>query len=184
MLLLFLFNIFFFYFFVFRFFICFILSFFLSFLFVLFFFFLMIRRPPRSTRTDTLFPYTTLFRSGRARRCRLHHRHLQQERRHRRRLLRVEPSEVRDPAARLPALRVHRLAAAERRRDGGDEHPQADARVEQARTPVGKFADAPQGTQGFRSEEHTSELQSLMRSSYAVFCLKKKTNMSYTNHTP
>ena len=46
---------------------------------------------------------------------------------------------------RLPPVRLHRLAAAERRRDRGDEHPQADARIEQARAPVGKFEDAAQG---------------------------------------
>src|SRR3546814_1761302 len=82
----------------------------------------MIRRPPRSTRTDTLFPYTTLFRSPfttptkptRSRRC---------------------------SRARISASRPGRTV---------------------------------------RSEEHTSELQSLMRISYAVFCLKKKTK---TNHT-
>src|SRR3546814_12815249 len=78
-------------------------------------FFLMIRRPPRSTRTDTLFPYTTLFRSGYVGR--------------RRRLENV-------------------------------------GRGEMAIEPVGL---------ALRSEEHTSELQSLMRISYAVFCLKKKT---------
>src|SRR3546814_4668316 len=73
-------------------------------------FFLMIRRPPRSTRTDTLFPYTTLFRS-----CRAPHRDT--------------TSICRTPPDRSPAP---------------------------------------------RSEEHTSELQSLMRISYAVFCLKQK----------
>src|SRR3546814_7150861 len=95
----------------------------------------MIRRPPRSTRTDTLFPYTTLFRShGRARGpasrpwphpCR-------------------SPRRVSCPPVRAPACR------------------------RQA-----------------RSEEHTSELQSLMRISYAVFCLKKKThhNQAATCHT-
>src|SRR3546814_4915546 len=87
-------------------------------------FFLMIRRPPRSTRTDTLFPYTTLFRSRGT---------------HRRR----------EPAP-------HRQAAAPRQ--GRDSPPWR-------RTPA---ALRP------RSEEHTSELQSLMRISYAVFCLKKK----------
>src|SRR3546814_5620139 len=78
-----------------------------------YFFFLMIRRPPRSTRTDTLFPYTTLFRS-----------------------------EVRELAERLGFAPV----------------------------PLGKLAEGGAN----RSEEHTSELQSLMRISYAVFCLKKK----------
>src|SRR3546814_4261244 len=93
------------------------------------FLFLMIRRPPRSTRTDTLFPYTTLFRSH----------HLQ----HR-------------PAGRGERA-VDRLAGL-RDREGG--------RVQDHRR---------------RSEEHTSELQSLMRISYAVFCLKKKNEVK--NHT-
>src|SRR3546814_18021152 len=84
--------------------------------------FLMIRRPPRSTRTDTLFPYTTLFRS--------------------------------DGMA-APSLR--RGAPAERRTEDRDA---GFRRI--------------LGTGPFRSEEHTSELQSLMRISYAVFCLKKK----------
>src|SRR3546814_3570820 len=85
------------------------------------FFFLMIRRPPRSTRTDTLFPYTTLFRSksgGTTRR-----------------------------AAKMVVLDA--------------DHPDIESFVEW------KVVEE-------RSEEHTSELQSLMRISYAVFCLKKK----------
>src|SRR3546814_11127471 len=84
----------------------------------LFIFFLMIRRPPRSTRTDTLFPYTTLFRSL-----------LNGE---------VEAAQARLALAESTLRREQRLF---------DER---------------------------RSEEHTSELQSLMRISYAVFCLKKK----------
>src|SRR3546814_3449243 len=92
----------------------------------------MIRRPPRSTRTDTLFPYTTLFRSaGDAGR-------------------RAELREQRRPAAHLPARRGQRGQHA-----GGIPQPR-------------RLAPG-------RSEEHTSELQSLMRISYAVFCLKKKT---------
>src|SRR3546814_21015987 len=91
--------------------------------FVFVFFFLMIRRPPRSTRTDTLFPYTTLFRSR--------------------------------PKRRQGARR--------------------------------SFAAARAGAAGrgrrciIRSEEHTSELQSLMRISYAVFCLKKKKTIKTTS---
>src|SRR3546814_15230354 len=96
-------------------------------------FFLMLRRPPRSTRTDTLFPYTTLFRSGHPRR-----RRRQGARRGRR--------DARDD---VPPLR----------RQGGTRG--------RGRRPRGL---RDQG----RSEEHTSELQSLMRISYAVFCLKKK----------
>src|SRR3546814_10829859 len=99
----------------------------------------MTRRPPRSTRTDTLFPYTTLFRSHLHRRPRRH-----------------------PPAAEGPRhrLRVPELRAL-RPPDGAREH----------RLPA-EGAEGPQE----RSEEHTSELQSLMRISYAVFCLKKKTH--------
>src|SRR3546814_2200052 len=93
-------------------------------------FFLMIRRPPRSTRTDTLFPYTTLFRS---------------DRRHR-----------------LP---------------GGLRAPPRNE--EQLMGTV--FVDFPSLVTN-RSEEHTSELQSLMRTSYAVFCLKKKKHNYHYKH--
>src|SRR3546814_10636471 len=82
----------------------------------------MIRRPPRSTRTDTLFPYTTLFRSRSD--CR--------------------SGRGRPNAGHGPAPHANRRAA--------------------------RFPPPP----ATRSEEHTSELQSLMRISYAVFCLKKK----------
>src|SRR3546814_2606137 len=95
----------------------------------------MIPRPPRSTRTDTLFPYTTLFRSGDRR---------QQRARHLRRAVRRQ---VR--AAQLPCPR------------GGERRPAGAGH---------RLRHAPAA----RSEEHTSELQSLMRISYAVFCLKKK----------
>src|SRR3546814_5643417 len=90
----------------------------------------MIRRPPRSTRTDTLFPYTTLFRSGGGR----------------------------EPAAFPQAPgHSHQRAEAGFSRRHGSENPA-------------------------RSEEHTSELQSLMRISYAVFCLKKKKQqLNYLN---
>src|SRR3546814_10388238 len=100
----------------------------------LYFFFLMILRPPISTRTATLFPYTTLFRS-----------------RGLRRLLR--PDRVPVSQAGLRAGSVHPRI-----------HPRPDAGGE---LPAGYAAVA-------RSEEHMSELQSLMRISYAVFCLKKK----------
>src|SRR3546814_3156533 len=93
----------------------------------------MIRRPPRSTRTDTLFPYTTLFRSRRAgfARSRWH---------------RARPSRAADSTG--------GIRAGPRRGPG----------------PGGRT----QWRVNSRSEEHTSELQSLMRISYAVFCLKKK----------
>src|SRR3546814_1411454 len=91
-------------------------------------FFLMIRRPPRSTRTDTLFPYTTLFRSLRRRRAARHQGW-------------AKPT----GAARGGEFYASTLSAFS----------------------VGSSVR-------IRSEEHTSELQSLMRISYAVFCLKKK----------
>src|SRR3546814_9959124 len=101
----------------------------------------MRRRPPRSTRTDTLFPYTTLFRSGGVGQAEIDHRaELDQE------------------------APVGRAAAG--RQLGLDAHFLADRRNHH----VIEFS---------RSEEHTSELQSLMRISYAVFCLKKK---KYTPH--
>src|SRR3546814_11497831 len=96
------------------------------------FFFLMIRRPPRSTRTDTLFPYTTLFRSQDRRVDNFNH------------VMTGRPQDVdlvSDGFTATGKLRGTLWAA----------------------TQIGR-----------RSEEHTSELQSLMRISYAVFCLKKK----------
>src|SRR3546814_3314447 len=99
------------------------------------FFFLMIRRPPRSTRTDTLFPYTTLFRS-----------------------LKVGESCSGDRAG-----FVERQAGTTRKQvAAGIAVTEADQEIRLDR----------------RSEEHTSELQSLMRISYAVFCLKKKILMN------
>src|SRR3546814_1586136 len=86
----------------------------------------MIRRPPRSTRTDTLFPYTTLFRS----------------------VVCDEPPQASERSSHEVLCRTGRFFG----RDG-------DLRGRRDRT---------------RSEEHTSELQSLMRISYAVFCLKNK----------
>ena len=77
------------------------------------------------------------------RRRRFHHRHLLQVGRHGRRLLRLQPSEVRDPAARLPPLRLHRLAAALRRRHRRDLDPQADGQRRQARAPVGEQQAPP-----------------------------------------
>src|SRR3546814_1063605 len=117
---------------------------------LLFFFFLMIRRPPRSTRTDTLFPYTTLFRSAG-------------------RLLR-EGCEVRHPEG--PRSLLPRLGPSAH--PGGlSLHREGTRRSEE---PVGHTRSRPGGAGRRRSEEHTSELQSLMRISYAVFCLKKKTH--------
>src|SRR3546814_5072460 len=95
------------------------------------FFFLMIRRPPRSTRTDTLFPYTTLFRS------------------------------------RL-ALREVQV------RKSDSSHPLPDDQIDRIKNLCLKTHPHLNTDTETRSEEHTSELQSLMRISYAVFCLKQK----------
>src|SRR3546814_2576865 len=109
---------------------------------LLFFFFLMIRRPPRSTRTDTLFPYTTLFRSQEARFGQVSYTGLK----------------------RAVDTMVSRM---------GKENPTlADFDKYKAEGDLEKMALRIVKK---RSEEHTSELQSLMRISYAVFCLKKKT---------
>src|SRR3546814_7362376 len=101
----------------------------------------MIRRPPRSTRTDTLFPYTTLFRSPAVRRSRR----------------RFQRSYRSCPSPSSPCRRQDLM--------------------------LGLFAPFRSSYRNIaaRSEEHTSELQSLMRISYAVFCLKKKkkTNIVY-----
>src|SRR3546814_6508307 len=104
----------------------------------------MIRRPPRSTRTATLFPYTTLFRSARGRWL-------------------MEGAGR--PGRAWPPVR----RAAPRWRGRGAEIAPADRA-----TGAGDRRDLA-GSAVDRSEEHTSELQSLMRISYAVFCLKKKT---------
>src|SRR3546814_2166825 len=114
-------------------------------------FFLMIRRPPRSTRTDTLFPYTTLFRSGDGRRG-------------------IGPNAGQRAQARLV---VGKAPAMVRRHAFGTGVQIARPRVvAEARPGVEHIVEI-----GGRSEEHTSELQSLMRISYAVFCLKKKNNI-------
>src|SRR3546814_1418475 len=117
----------------------------------------MIRRPPRSTRTDTLFPYTTLVRSeGRPRGLRERQARGAEQLRRRpgvHREIHPQSAPYRDPDPRRPA-RQHPLSQRTRM-----QHP----------------APPPEGGRGSRSEEHTSELKSLMRTSYAVFCLKKKT---------
>src|SRR3546814_5070454 len=112
----------------------------------------MTLRPPRSTRTDTLFPYTTLFRS------------VVDERQQREGAGRKE-NLVRHPVVRLFMRNRadHRMMAIGPVRD-------AEAR-----------GVARRRAASLRSEEHTSELQSLMRISYAVFCLKNKTT-SHTQH--
>src|SRR3546814_3076865 len=105
----------------------------------------MIRRPPRSTRTDTLFPYTTLFRSDGIRR---------------------QSGQVGSEPTTGPRL----SPAPERKRS-------PSRRLWWSQTQLMK-------RRGPRSEEHTSELQSLMRISYAVFCLKKKKKKNNTHTQP
>src|SRR3546814_3102187 len=117
----------------------------------------MIRRPPRSTRTDTLFPYTTLFRSPDAAGPRHSPASLRESERARR-------GQVHEPDT------VARFGRADHRTA-----PSAARFRRSALTPP--RARRPHANT--RSEEHTSELQSLMRISYAVFCLKKKTQKQY-----
>src|SRR3546814_3880125 len=105
----------------------------------------MIRRPPRSTRTDTLFPYTTLFRSIKS---------------------------VCAPRDKDPEFLMQSISKFwEETCQCFPASPQLSA---------GSLPDADNRN---RSEEHTSELQSLMRISYAVFCLKKKIKRKYTNYS-
>src|SRR3546814_4859926 len=104
----------------------------------------MIRRPPRSNRTDTLCPSTTLFRS-------------------RQQCVLDEGFASRHRAGEHAALAVHQLG----RRIGDDIGAEFERTLERG---------------GRRSEEHTSELQSLMRTSYAVLCLKKKISRALINN--
>src|SRR3546814_8154763 len=107
----------------------------------------MIRRPPISTPSDTLFPYTTLFRSK-------------------------EPAQMGSARRRHNASYTAAMSSPSRR-----------IRWRKLLRWLGILAIAWLGSTWLaRSEEHTSELQSLMRISYAVFCLKKKNNTNYTQH--
>src|SRR3546814_6223997 len=124
----------------------------------------MIRRPPRSTRTDTLFPYTTLFRS-------VEDRHAEIPRREVAGIDRLE--QVAAQEIRIGTGDLDRLVPC-RRLDA--EHGLPVEFDEFARTLIVDEAEGMNAEAFDRSEEHTSELQSLMRISYAVFCLKKKKN--------
>src|SRR3546814_10204611 len=132
----------------------------------------MIRRPPRSTRTDTLFPYTTLFRSNHP-----HH-----------------------PGINAIALSINRVASVDIREMRVENYPsypvalfdrwrsvrlgKLDFRNSNTVETTYKTNVLQHGRAGERSEEHTSELQSLMRISYAVFCLKKQKKLTNTTkHT-
>src|SRR3546814_6871537 len=129
------------------------------------FFFLMIRRPPRSTRTDTLFPYTTLFRSYRP----------------------ARRKELRRPICRPPANWSPDLAKARRKRKARRRNAAPIAcpcALQATDGPPSASSSRPDRPHTIdRSEEHTSELQSLMRISYAVICLKKtKKSINLTNN--
>src|SRR3546814_9116132 len=110
----------------------------------------MIRRPPRSTRTDTLFPYTTLFRSGPT--------------------LPTGRAPVLEPTSVGTVAHDENRVRAQYNRD----------RPKSARHGLKVGRELHWLGSRRRSEEHTSELQSLMRISYAVFCLKKKNNNTPT----
>src|SRR3546814_5634014 len=126
---------------------------------LVFFFFLMIRRPPRSTRTDTLFPYTTLFRS------------------------RIPVDDIALPRREAFGLALEARALDAREHgftlafdfDLGLDLPEGRRDVEFAADAKARdaFEHEVEASIVERSEEHTSELQSLMRLSYAVFCLQK-----------
>src|SRR3546814_1399495 len=134
------------------------------------FFFLMIRRPPRSTRTDTLFPYTTLFRSR-------------------------EHALLNAPDFKLLSVVLRESLEAALTGAGLPYAPDDGARLIQAVKDARPFDDVAPALERLRtkyktailsnserrSEEHTSELQSLMRISYAVFCLKKKHKIHTTD---
>src|SRR3546814_10116651 len=125
-------------------------------IFLFFFFFLMLRRPPRSTRTHTLFPYTTLFRS----------------------LVADHMRSVADLSGSFSAktIKGHRYWYYQYSEPSGKLRQIFVGSDNEA---VHKLMEAKS-----RSEEHTSELQSLMRISYAVFCLKQKNINIYNNKDP
>src|SRR3546814_9060544 len=121
----------------------------------------MLRRPPSTTRTDTLFPYTTLFRSFTRAACRADH-------------LALWRHDLKAEHRVLHRAITHRIGA------GGASRRHAADRC------IGAGIDREEHPLIARSEEHTSELQSLMRISYSVFCLKKKISSSsllYSSHS-
>src|SRR3546814_7919684 len=145
------------------------------FYFVFFIFFLMIRRPPRSTRTDTLFPYTTLFRSSL---CRIG----VWAARHQGEFDFAGRDQIRNVAGALDrgghgAILGERSAARADRCSGGFRRCGPVARRPFVCNRAQLASERWQ-----RSEEQTSELPSLMRNSYAVFCLTKKTKPSHKRH--
>src|SRR3546814_8345631 len=123
----------------------------------------MLRRPPRSTRTDTLFPYTTLFRSDRiiGKIDRLHD----------------VPKDI-DPEPVNAAVEPERQHIEHRRLNFGISPVQIGLLFQEGVIIILAGGGIP------RSEEHTSELQSLMRISYAVFCLKQQTQATNNECKP
>src|SRR3546814_4679900 len=134
----------------------------------------MIRRPPRSTRTDTLFPYPTLFRSAVGRTAERGFRDS-----------RTRPGVcaprkgTRGDIVLVRSRRKHRGRLA--RKSAGQPFGRNDGSLDQG--DVGTLCAEKMTCSRCRSEEHTSELQSLMRISYAVFCLKKKKKNKEHNNT-
>src|SRR3546814_2647611 len=127
----------------------------------------MIRRPPRSTRTDTLFPYTTLFRS----------RILRHE--CRRAAIFAAGRESLDQAEHYEECGSPKSDAVERRDKADRQRRSGHQQYRECKhgfssEPVAQRSPEQSAQRPHRSEEHTSELQSLMRISYAVFCLNKK----------
>src|SRR3546814_6536402 len=128
----------------------------------------MLRRPPRSTRTDTLFPYTTLFRS--------------------KGVGTIIPNLLEYPFAVVcidPKGENARIAARQRGRFGAVHVLDpfgVTGLVSAAFNPLDRIDPHGLDLADDRSEEHTSELQSLMRISYAVFCLKKKILNTHSKH--
>src|SRR3546814_5509667 len=111
----------------------------------------MMRRPPRSTRTDTLFPYTTLFRSASV-------------------LVELYPGRALEPSQ---VMAIINLVATSVPELGKSQITVVDQKGNLL-SDQQELTELSMAGKQFRSEEHTSELQSLMRISYAVFCLKKK----------
>src|SRR3546814_6909509 len=119
----------------------------------------MLRRPPRSTRTDTLFPYTTLFRSAKV----------------------EKPQNQNHPH---PIPKTARFSSADRKSAPPTRSQIALRSSNKAGTASRSASRRNSGHHPCnRSDEHTSELQSLMRISYAVFCLKKKRNKHIQRNT-
>src|SRR3546814_5814487 len=136
----------------------------------------MIRRPPSSTRTDTLFPYTTLFRSLTCGDTQIERHRFLVARDHRPpqrfAVFAAPPYAHRVTLARR--LDLDHLGAEVRHQLTAERPGDQRAHFDDAQTRQRAVGKVGKVVHGFRSEEHTSELQSLMRISYAVFCLKKK----------